>query len=537
MASSRASEALQFDFSAAEDAEEAAESAGVSPPKGRREDSSGVGEEAPSWDPYWEADAVSDPAVVPASSAASRAWRDEGRWDSGDEALSPTVGAAEPGTNADVALSVAEFYDRVKTALRAGFPAEVWVTGEIRKVTVNKGNRYLELADHDAVQGRGSTAVLDVACWSRGWPLIGAELQSVGLELTPGLVVRIRGRVGVWDGAAKLRFSMTDLDVSALLGGIAAARRKLLLVLENEGLLEANRRLRVPLVPVRIGLVTSAGSEAYRDFTGQLERSPYSFDVRLETSSVQGPEAPQQIASAISRLRDFRPDLIVLVRGGGGRSDLAAFDSELVARAIATCPHPVWTGIGHTGDRSVADEVCQRALITPTGCAEAVVAAVTSYVESVEDAAQAIASRARAALDRATDRVADRRSHLARSARHELEKASSSLVLARSNAAHGAKVCLERNRAAVGCQSHELARIGRHALQSEEQRVGNLRSMLAAFDPRRQLARGWSLTKTADGRVVRSVGEVATDDKIVTMLADGNVTSNVKQISRIEEMT
>ncbi|MGA8680012.1 MAG: exodeoxyribonuclease VII large subunit [Acidimicrobiales bacterium] len=544
---SRASEALQFDFSVTdevadegartEDDEEddediasptisaGAARAAVASWEGAPEPAGaavgrGALEEAPPWDPYWETDIDGSAAMPPA-----------GGWGSEAEP------AAEPGASADAALSVAEFYERVRFALRAEFPTEVWVTGEIRKVTVNKGNRYLELADHDAPPGRGSAAMLDVACWSRDWPLIGAELQSAGLELTAGLVVRIRGKVGVWDGAAKLRFSMTDLDVAALLGGIAAARRKLLLELEREGLLDANRRMPVPLVPMRIGLVTSAGSEAYRDFTGQLERSCYAFAVRLEACLVQGAEAPQQIAIAIRRLQDFEPDVIVLVRGGGGRGDLAAFDSEFVARAIATSGHPVWTGIGHTGDRSVADEVCQRALITPASCGEAVVAAVTSYLEGIDSAAQVIAARGRAALDRAGERVDDGRGRLARAARHELDQASSSLVLARRQVEHGAKVGLERSRGAVGRQAQDLARISRHALQSEEQQLGNLRSVLAAFDPRRQLARGWSLTRTEDGRVLRSVTQLLPADKIVTMLADGNVTSSVEQLSRIEETT
>lgn len=453
-----------------------------------------------------------------------------------DEPVWAEPGAtAEPGTTAGSALSVGEFYDRLRGVLSAGFDSEIWVTGEIRKVTVNRGNRYLELADADAPGARGSTPMLDVACWWRDWPIIGAELQSVGLELTPGLVVRIRGRVGVWDGAAKLRFSMTDLDVAAMLGGIAAARRKLLVALQSEGLLEANRRLRLPLVPLRIGLVTSAGSEAYRDFTGQLERSPYRFRVRLEACAVQGPEAAGQIAAAIGRAEESRPDVIVLVRGGGGRGDLAAFDHESVARAIATALRPVWTGIGHTGDRSVADEVAQRALITPSGCGEAIVAAVASYVERVDGAAAAIALKAQACVDRAGDRVSEGRGRLARAARHELARSESTLLLARSRIVHGAVVGLERNRGVLERQAGELARICAHGVSSEADRLVSLRSVLSAYDPRRQLARGWSLTRFADGRVIRSIEDVALDDELVTVLADGSLSSRVLAWERTDE--
>ena len=148
--------------------------------------------------------------------------------------------------------------------------------------------------------------------------------------------------------------------------------------------------------------MTSPGSEAYRDFTGQLERSGYDFEVRFEPSVVQGPEAPAQIAGALARLEMLDPQLVVLVRGGGAKGDLAAFDTELVARAIASARSPVWTGIGHTGDRSVADEVAQKALVTPTQCGEAVVAVVAAYLEGVDRRSRQLARRIGLCLDEAS---------------------------------------------------------------------------------------------------------------------------------------
>src|SRR6201999_3372326 len=121
-------------------------------------------------------------------------------------------------------------------------------------------HRYLELADAGAAAetaGRGAAQQLEVVCWSREWPTIAAALNEAGVELEVGRVVRVRGRVSVWEGGSKLRFTLTALDVEALLGGIAAARHRLLTALAAEGLLEANRRLPLPLVPLRIGLVTS----------------------------------------------------------------------------------------------------------------------------------------------------------------------------------------------------------------------------------------------------------------------------------------
>ena len=454
-------------------------------------------------------------------------------------AAAPDAGAAA-GAASDTALSVAGFYDRLRRALRLEFPDEVWVTGEIRKVTVSKGHRYLELADRDSVPAGGHpaapggtrAATLEAACWSRDWPHIAARLEAVGLELAAGLVVRVRGRVSVWDAGARVRFSMSDLDVEALLGGIAAARRQLVAKLRDEGVLEANRRLGVPLVPLRIGLVTSSGSEAHRDFTGQLERSGLAFRTHLEASLVQGPTAPSEIAGALRRLQAREIDLIVLVRGGGAKGDLAAFDHEAVARAIVGSRYPVWTGIGHTGDLSVADEVAQRALITPTACGEAVVDAVLSYLSGLDGRSRRLAVLGRRALDAAGHEAAARRSDLARAARHELVSARAVLDGRHRRLEAGAGLALERASSALGRRASGLASIGRHRLAAGEQELARQRAMLEAFDPRRQLERGWSLTRTPEGAVIRSVDALRPGEDVVTTLSDGSFTATTRSIRR-----
>ena len=441
-----------------------------------------------------------------------------------------------PGGASDSALSVAGFYERLRIALRAEFPDEVWVTGEIRKVTVSKGHRYIELADHDAegmaearagnpYGNRATGATLEVACWSREWPTIAAALDAVGVELTAGLVVRVRGKVSVWEAGARVRFSMTDLDVEALVGGIAAARRKLLMTLQAEGVIDANRRLGVPLVPLRIGLVTSAGSEAYRDFTGQLQRSGLAFKTRFETSLVQGVDAPGQIADALGRLQEVELDLIVVVRGGGAKGDLAAFDHELVARAILSSRYPVWTGIGHTGDRSVADEIAHRSLVTPTACGEAVVDVVLAYLDALSDRVTRILNTSTRAMDSTARELRSRRSDLSRAARHELERADAVIARARVRTERSATLTIERCASSLSRRSHHLASQVTHYLRDCEQQLAQRRAILDAFDPRRQLERGWSLTRGPGGGVVRHVADVSPGDALVTVVADGTIVS------------
>jgi exodeoxyribonuclease VII large subunit len=451
----------------------------------------------------------------------------------------------EPGSASDAALSISDFYSRVKGALRETFPGEVWVTGEIRKVTTSRGHHYLELADRlDGLDRPGSdglavargglprnvNATLEVACWARDWPVVQYELEAVGVELTPGLVVRVRGTVTVWEGGSKLRFSMTALDVEALIGGIAAARRRLLGTLASEGLLEANRRLPLPLVPLRIGLVTSPGSEAYRDFTGQLERSGYLFDVRFEPSIVQGPEAPAQIVGALTRLGAFEPQLVVLVRGGGARGDLAAFDSEPVARAIAGAPFPVWTGIGHTGDRSVADEVAHQALVTPTQCGEAVVAAVAAYLEGVDRRARRLAQRVEARLNEAVRELVTSCASTRRVARQGLDRSSQNLRTTETRIGNAALVAIERSQGRLVNRAQRLAGPSSQHLAVQAQQIAHRRELLQLLNPRHQLERGWSLTRDESGRVVRSLASLRLGERLITTFADGSAGSVVDEI-------
>jgi exodeoxyribonuclease VII large subunit len=451
----------------------------------------------------------------------------------------------EPGSASDAALSISDFYSRVKGALRETFPGEVWVTGEIRTVTTSRGHHYLELADRlDGLDRPGSdglavargglprnvNATLEVACWARDWPVVQYELEAVGVELTPGLVVRVRGTVTVWEGGSKLRFSMTALDVEALIGGIAAARRRLLGTLASEGLLEANRRLPLPLVPLRIGLVTSPGSEAYRDFTGQLERSGYLFDVRFEPSIVQGPEAPAQIVGALTRLGAFEPQLVVLVRGGGARGDLAAFDSEPVARAIAGAPFPVWTGIGHTGDRSVADEVAHQALVTPTQCGEAVVAAVAAYLEGVDRRARRLAQRVEARLNEAVRELVTSCASTRRVARQGLDRSSQNLRTTETRIGNAALVAIERSQGRLVNRAQRLAGPSSQHLAVQAQQIAHRRELLQLLNPRHQLERGWSLTRDESGRVVRSLASLRLGERLITTFADGSAGSVVDEI-------
>ena len=269
------------------------------------------------------------------------------------------------------ALSITEFYSRVDRALRTAFPDELWITGEIRSMKVlPRGHCFIDLVDPDQRPGRGAPT-LNAKCWSTQWRSVRSTLDRLGITLDAGMVVRARGEVQFYKARGTVDFILREIDTDALLGKVAAERARLVKALVDENLFDRQRRLPRARrcrsgsawwpAPAPRGTTTSSAGSGTRGWpsTSRWPRPPSRAGRPLP-----GWPRPSRRAAGRAARRD---------RGGAGRgskADLAAFDQEPVARAIATSDVPVWTGIGHTGDQSVADEVANRSFITPTECGQ-----------------------------------------------------------------------------------------------------------------------------------------------------------------------
>ena len=449
------------------------------------------------------------------------------------------------------ALSIAEFYRRVDRAIRTSFPEELWITGEIRSMKVlPRGHCFIDLVDPTNTQDSGAPT-LNVKCWSTRWRSVRSTLDRLGINLDAGMVVRVRGEVQFYRARGTVDFILSELDTDALLGKVAAERARLIQALVDERLFDRQQHLVVPLVPLRIGLVASPDTEGCNDFLGGLQGSGLAFDVIMASTSVQGKQAPSRLARAIAQLQREPLDLIVVVRGGGSKADLAAFDSEPVARAIATSAMPVWTGIGHTGDQSVADEVANRAFITPTECGQELARLTTEFWRAGVEAGQIVGrlsrdvlgqsdqvlerhrhrtvTGARSQLDRHADRVAHRAAALRGGARSQADTSGRHLEGRALHIARSSLRSLDAGRSAVDVRAQRLAALPARRLQTEELRTAQWRRLLGAYDYHRQLERGYSVTRDEAGRVVRSAAQLPPGSLVVTRLADGEVASVVTE--------
>lgn len=381
---------------------------------------------------------------------------------------------------ADSAQSVSELIDAINAVLTREF-REVWVYGEVGKVSQpSSGHVYFDLVEDND----GEKHVISVKLWRGVRQRLMPKMKQHDMDVVSGIKVRIRGTPDVYGATGQFGFKMSDIDPRFTLGDLAAQRDEIIAKLKLEGLYDRNRHLALPLVPLSIGVVTSKGSAAHADFMKTLEESNIGFTVTLCDVRVQGDGSAEQVAAAITLLGS-QPlvDVVAVIRGGGSRTDLATFDNEIVARAVATCRAPVFTGIGHDVDKSIADEVAFSWNKTPTACAVAIVERVNEFVRQVDSAAQRIANVVLAALANSERRVAN----------------------------------------AVG----RLRTLRLTVLDAAKSRIDLLATEIAGFDPVVLMRRGWSITYNADGKVLKSVKQAKRGDGLTTRVADGAIVSTV----------
>jgi exodeoxyribonuclease VII large subunit len=231
---------------------------------------------------------------------------------------------------------------------------------------------------------------------------------------------------------------------------------------------------------------------------------------------------------------------LVVVRGGGSKADLATFDSEVVARAIAVSRKPVWSGIGHTGDESVADIVANRACITPTECGHQLVLRVGQWWEQhIAGPAALLSRRVPALLLEAQARDTAARGRLTHAARSQLRVHRERLTVRTVALSRLAPEGLSARQGALRTNAARMGPLALGHLARETERVRSWRRLLTAYDVERQLERGYTLTLTAAGELVKSAAGLPVGSEVVTRFADGTARSRVESTEvrrdRVEE--
>lgn len=451
---------------------------------------------------------------------------------------------------------VYELNHAIQQALYRAFRHEIWVQGEISGLRGNRADRnlFFDLVEPDP-RSPGRLARAGIAILTSHRPRIEAELDTGEIRLEDGMHVRLRGRVDVYRPRGRLQLTVTGIDVSYTLGHLARHRDMVLRRLADAGLLDANARRPFPTCPLRVGLVTSAGSAAAADFIHELQTSGLGFDLSVFDTAVQGQRADARLAVGVQAVGD-RADVIAIVRGGGSRTEMAVFDSEVLARAIAMSPVPVLTGIGHEIDLSIADRVSHLSLKTPTACARHLVESVRSFATRVDRGFAQVLALARQDLTGAATRLNLAGGSVVRETARRMHLETQRLTGHHKTLVAGVRRDILHTDERLRGFIPRLARVGDRTLQGERElrllrariqraaercllhetaRIDQADTIVSMSDPGRLTARGWALVRGPDGKVVVRTSQVRRGDIISIRIKDGDLTAVVDELIRDTE--
>lgn len=393
------------------------------------------------------------------------------------------------------AYSVTAITRMIKARLEEGL-SNIWVEGEISGFLHHtSGHRYLNLKDE--------RAVLKVTIWRS----VGATLR---FEPKNGQKVLVFGDITVYERGGQYQLNCKRMQPVGI-GELELAFRQLHEKLSAEGLFEESRKKPLPEFPQKIGIVTSPTGAAVRDIIQIARRRNDAVQLIVYPAAVQGEGAERTIAEGI-RYFNSRDDIDVIItgRGGGSLEDLWAFNTEITVRAIAASRVPVISAVGHEIDLTLSDLAADLRAPTPSAAAELAVWSRQEFEQRVDTLLYAQARNLENLVD---------------SARQQLAYLVRRPVFVRPGEV------IERNRIAVRHALRVLQSSGKSSFESLHNRLSLAASRLDGLSPLKTLARGYSVTRTAEGsRLVRSVGSVKSGDRIETVLADGRVVSAVETI-------
>ena len=404
-------------------------------------------------------------------------------------------------------LSLSELNEVLKMSIKSAFLDVVWVRAEISELHENRnGHCYLELIEkspeNDAIVAKQKATI-----WKNTYNMLKPYFEeSTGMALAVGMKVLLAVEP-TFHSVYGLSLEVCDIDPAFTVGDMAMRRAEIIRRLTDEGVVDMNKELEMPIVPQRIAVISSATAAGFGDFCDQLQdnRFGYHFYVKLFAAIMQGERTEQSVITALDQINDHIEmfDAVAIIRGGGATSDLAAFDNYNMALHCAQFPLPIISGIGHQRDDSIVDLVVHTRVKTPTAAAEFLIDCVRQYDERIENAA---------------NEVSELVSEIMTENEQNLQRCVSRLSSARQQ--------ILRQENALSGIVFRLDKSAKNAISSAKNALSLIEKSLELSDPKTLLNRGYTLT-TKNGKIVKSATELKTGETIETHFADGTTKSKI----------
>jgi exodeoxyribonuclease VII large subunit len=457
------------------------------------------------------------------------------------QSTAPKKKDAAPAKPAEpVVLGVSALTKKIRALLEDGV-GEVWVEGEISNLRrQSSGHLYFTLKD----------AASQIACVM----FAGQTAQLRGMNFTDGAQIQVFGELTVYEPRGNYQLIVSRVQERGV-GALQAKFEELKRRLAAEGLFDSARKRPLPKFPRRIAVVTSPTGAAIRDFLQVLHRRQRGIEVLVFPVRVQGRGAAAEIAEAVQILRNATalgiepPDVIVVTRGGGSLEDLWEFNEEILARAIAASPIPVVSAVGHEIDFTISDFAADFRAPTPSAAAEILSSDSAELLEQLAHLSARLRRHVHARLDflkiqlESFDRTAlflepprrlrEHRQTLDRLADDLIAGAESSLQshrftlerYSRILAAHNPAGKIETHLRQLRAEQDLMHRAAQTRLRDHRQILAHHAAVLEALNPNAALARGYTITRDATGRILRSAEEASRSHILETKFHDGTIRS------------
>lgn len=454
-------------------------------------------------------------------------------------------------------LTLFELNNRIKSILSVQLSDSLWIKAEISDVKENQnGHCYIELIEK-AKDSENIISRAKATIWSSIYRMLKPYFETTtGRTLVQGMKILIKVSVEYHE-LYGLSLNIRDIEPSYTVGDLELQRQKIIKQLTTDGVIEMNKQLPFPLVPQRIAIISSRTAAGYEDFINQLENNPYNYKYyyKLFDSSMQGANTEESIIQSLDKIYENEHifDLVVIIRGGGSKSDLSSFDSYNLAYNITQFPLPVITGIGHERDNCVVDIVAHSRLKTPTAVAEFIINKTSDFENSLDDATAFF-------VETFSDKIEEEKSKIetliynfipvinkeiynnTNRLNIIINKAESItkdyIQLHKQHLNNNANSLLNQSKAKHLHYKNDLNMIEKtlfdtikQSLNNQTHKVELYQNKIDLINPVNVLKRGYSIT-LINGKIVRTKANIKKGDIIETKLSDGKIESSVTDIMK-----
>ena len=421
-------------------------------------------------------------------------------------------------TPEQAAITVSQLNRKAKMLLEQGL-ARLWVEGEISNLArPASGHMYFSLKD-DGAQVRAA--------------FFRQRQRGPTIQLKDGDKVLAYGRVSIYEARGDYQLIVEQIEPAGE-GALKREYDKLRLKLAAEGLFDEDRKQPLPKLPQRIGVITSPSGAAVRDILTVLRRRFPSVPVTIYPAAVQGDAAPGELIAALAdAVRRDDCDVLIMGRGGGSIEDLWAFNSEQLARAIAACPIPLVSAVGHEVDFTIADFVADVRAPTPTAAAALVVPDRAEWISLVNRLAKRVARLGRRTLEDRAQTLDYMLRRMAAGIRRQIASNQQDVALQRNALIQQSPaVRVEQSIGRLRNVQQRLTTAGRRSISDLKHRLQLAMRSLHSISPLATLERGYAVVLDADsGKALTDVSSVKAGSEIRARLHSGELLATVKEVS------